>query len=87
MQLTMEQRNFIAKSYYETKCYDQVQTKFRTLFPERLPPSKTTILKYIKKYERDDTSLNMNKEDQGEELPQVQKKILKAVRQVLERNQ
>ena len=42
MQLTMEQRTFIVKSYYETKSYNQVQTKFITLFLERLPPNKTT---------------------------------------------
>ena len=42
MQLTMEQRTFIVKSYCETKSYNQVQTKFITLFLERLPPNKTT---------------------------------------------
>ena len=47
MQLAMEKRIFVVKSYYETKGYHQVQTKFRTLFPERLspPPNKTTIRK------------------------------------------
>ena len=50
MQLTMEQPIFIVKSYYEAKRCNQVQTKFITLFPERLPPNKTTIRKNIKKY-------------------------------------
>ena len=45
MQLTMGQRIFIAKLYCETKSYNQVQTKFRTLFSEGLPPNKTTIRK------------------------------------------
>ena len=55
----MEKRIFIVKwngifitkkwyFYYETKSYNQVQTKFRTLFPKRLPPNKTTIWKKIK---------------------------------------
>ena len=49
MQLTIEQSIF--KSYYETKIYNQVQTKFRTLFPERLPPNKTTTRKNVENYE------------------------------------
>ena len=61
MQLTMEQRIFVVKSYYETKIDNQVQTKFRTLLPERWPLNKTTIWKNVKKYERDDTPLNTNK--------------------------
>ena len=47
MQLTMEQRIYIVKSYYETKSYKEVETKFRTLFPERLPPNKTIIRKNV----------------------------------------
>ena len=54
MQRRIEKRIFIVKwnvifitkkwyFYYETKSYNQVPTKFRTLFPERLPPNKTTI--------------------------------------------
>ena len=67
----MEQRIFIVKSYYETKSYNQVQTKFRTLFPEHLPSNKTTIRKNVK------SMRGMTKEDQEEELPQEHKKILK----------
>ena len=43
MELTMGQRIFILKSYYETKSYNQVQTKFRTMFPERLLPNIIVI--------------------------------------------
>ena len=43
--LTMEKYIFTVKSYYETKSYNQVQTKFRTLFPQCLPPNKITIRK------------------------------------------
>ena len=68
MQLIMEQRIFIVKSYYETKSYNQVQTKFRTLSPERLPPNKTRIWENIKKYKRDDISLNMNKGRSGRRI-------------------
>ena len=68
MQLTREQRIFIVKSYYETKSCNQVQTKFRTLCPERLRPNKTTIRKNVRKYERDGTSLNMNKGRSGRRI-------------------
>ena len=60
MQLTMEQRIFTVKLYDEKKSYNQVQTKFRTLFPERSPPNKTTIRKNVKKYEGDGTSLTLS---------------------------
>ena len=61
----------------QTKSCNEVQTKFRTLFPEHLPANKTTTRKNTQKYERDGTSLNMKKDDQGEELPQEHKKTLK----------
>ena len=50
MYLTMEQDILIVKSYYETKSCNQVQTNFRTLFPELLQPNKTAIQKNITKY-------------------------------------
>ena len=83
----MEQRIFIAKSYSETKSYNQVQTKFRTLFPERLPPNKTTIRKNVNKCERDGTSLNMNKGRSGRRITTRTQEYIAAVRQALERNQ
>ena len=64
----MELRIFIVKSYYETKSYNQVQTKFRTLFPECLLTNKAKIRKSIKKYKRDGTSLNMNKGKSGRRI-------------------
>ena len=83
----MEQRIFIVKSYYEMKSYSQVQTKFRTLFSERLPPNKTTIRKNVKKYERDDTYLNMNKGRSGRRITTRTQENIEAVRQALETNQ
>ena len=44
----MEQRIFIEKSYYKTKSYNQVQMKFRTLFPERLHLIKLQLGKVLK---------------------------------------
>ena len=65
MPLKME-HIFFVKLYCEMKNYSQVQIKFRTLFPELLPPNKTTIpKKNVKKHERNNTSLNMNKGRSG----------------------
>ena len=87
MQLTMEERIFIVKSYYETKSYNQVQTKLRTLFPERLLPNKTTIRKNVKKYERDGTSLNMNKGISRRRITTRTQENIEVIRQAVERDQ
>ena len=87
MQLTMEQRIFIAKSYYKTKSYNQFQTKFRTLFPERLPLNKTTIRKNVKKYEKDGTYLNMNKGRSGRRITTRTQENIETVREALDSNQ
>ena len=78
---------FIVKLYYKTKSYNQVQTKFRTLLPERLPPDKTTIRKNVKKYGRDGTSLKINKGRSGNRMTTRTQENFEVVWQVLERNQ
>ena len=90
MQLTMEQHIFIVKSYYETKSYNQVQTKSRDLFPEHLQPNKTTIQKNDKHYQRDGTSLNMNNMNKGRSGRRITTRTqenIEALWQALERNQ
>ena len=87
MQLTKEKRIFITKSYYEMKSYTQIQTEFRILFPERLPPNKTTSQKIVKKYERDGTSLNMNKGRSGRRVTTRTQENTEMVQKALEQNQ
>ena len=62
MQLTMEQRIFNVKSYYKTKSYNQVQTKFRILFPERLPPPNKTLNMNNERSRRGITTRKQNNE-------------------------
>ena len=50
----MEQRIFIVK--------------FRTFFPESLPPNKTTIQRNVKKHERNSTSLSMDNRRSGRRI-------------------
>ena len=59
MQLTMEQLIFTVNSHYKTKSFSQFPTNFRTFFPERSPPNKTTTRKNVKKFDMDGISLNM----------------------------
>ena len=73
----MEQCIFIVKSYCEMKSYNQVQTKFRTLFPELLPLNKTMIRKMLKRMRGMGHLQTWIKEDWGKELPQEHKKTLK----------
>ena len=87
MELTKEKRIFITKSYYEMKSYTQIQTEFRILFPERLPPNKTTSQKIVKKYERDGTSLNMNKGRSGRRVTTRTQENTEMVQKALEQNQ
>lgn len=65
MQLTNEQRAFIVKRYFETKSYLEVQESFRQRFPDRNPPSKSTIQRNVAKYTREGTSQNLNKGHSG----------------------
>ena len=87
MQLTMEQRIFIVKLYYKMKSYNQNQTHFRILFWEHLLPSRTTIWKNVKRYERDSTSLKMNKGRSRRRITTKTKENIEAVQQALEGNQ
>ena len=87
MQLTMEQHIFSVKLYYKTKSYNQNQIHVRILFRERLPPSRTTVWENVKKYERDSTSLKMNKGRSGRRITTKTKENIGAVRQALEGNQ
>ena len=47
------------------------------MFPESLPPKKTIIRKNVKKYESDDTSLNLNKGRSESRITTRTQKILK----------
>ena len=61
VQLTTDQRIFVVKKFHETKSYLATQEAFRVAFPNRNPPAKSTIQHNLVKYDRDRTSLNLNK--------------------------
>ena len=64
-QFTAEQRTFIVLHYNRTQSLAAVQNAFRERFPDRNPPTKTTILKNFRKYCNHGTSLNRNKNNSG----------------------
>ena len=65
VQLSVDQRVFVIKTFFETRILLQVQRLFRERFPGREPPNKTTIWKNVKKYSEHGTSLNMNAKRSG----------------------
>ena len=73
----MEQSIFIVKSYCEMESYNPVHTKFRTLFPELLPPNKTTVWK----------RWHMNKEGSGRRITARIQESIKVAWQALKINQ
>ena len=59
--LTIEQRTFVVKTYYETKSPQDVQRKFKHEFKARKGPSKKHIYSIVKKFERSGAVLDDNR--------------------------
>jgi hypothetical protein len=64
-QLTVEQRVFVVRTYYESHSYAEVQRLFRLQFPDRNPPDKANIWRNVQKYHNNGTSWNMNSKKCG----------------------
>ncbi|KAF2349753.1 Protein of unknown function DUF4817 [Trinorchestia longiramus] len=65
MQLTKEQRTFIAEKYFQAKSFQQVIQSYQEHFPERQSPTKMTIWRKVTRYRTEGTSLNLNKVRSG----------------------
>ena len=85
MQLTKEKRIFITKSYYEMKLHSN--SNLVQNFVSRTFTTKTTSQKIVKKYERDGTSLNMNKGRSERRVTTRTKENTETVQKALEQNQ
>lgn len=83
VQLTIDQRTFVVKKFYETRSYLAVQEAFREAFPDRNPPAKSTIHQNISKYEREGTSQNVNKRRSGRRRTIRTPENIERVREVL----
>ena len=65
VQLTVEQRVFVVKTFYSTRSYVEVRRLFQQQFPDRLPPTDMTIYRNVNKYSQHGTSLNRNSGNSG----------------------
>lgn len=65
MQLTREQRVFLVERFIETQNYEVTRADFGRMFPNRNPPSVSTIKRNIKKLREHGTLLNLNEGRSG----------------------
>ena len=64
-QLSIAQRTFIVKTFYETGSLQETCNQFRERFPERQNLALSTIWYNMRKFQQNDTSLNRNKGNSG----------------------
>ena len=64
-QLSIADRTFIVKTFYETGSLQQARNQFRERFPERQNLALSTIWYNVRKFEQNGTSLNRNKGNSG----------------------
>lgn len=86
VQLTTEQRTFVVLHYSNTRSLTAVRSAFRERFPDRNPPSKTTILQNYRKYSKCGTSLNLNKSNSGRPRTARSPENIAAIKRLLEEN-
>ena len=65
VQLSIAQRTFIVKTFYETGSLQETHNQFRERFPERPNLALSTIWYNVQKFEQNGTSLNRNKGNSG----------------------
>ena len=61
VQLTVEQRTFLVKNFFETGSLEVTRERFAERFPERRPPTLKTIWANVRKFSAQGTTLNRNK--------------------------
>lgn len=86
VQFSTEHRVFMVRKYFESKSFVAVIEAFRNHFPDKDPPSKSTIFRNVDKYSRDGTSLNLNKQRSGRPRTVRTQENIEVVRQTLAEN-
>lgn len=84
--LTVEQRVFIVKTYFETKKLSEVGRLFIARYPDRPPLSKNSIWYNVQKYLRHGTSQNRQEKHSGRRKTGRSQENIDAVQAVLENN-
>lgn len=85
-QFTPEERTFIVLSYDETKSSTETIQAFVGRFPNRNPPTRKTVLRNFKKYQKYGTSHNRNKGNSGRPRSARTQTNIDAVRRELQAN-
>ena len=70
MQLTKDQRIFILLKFKETKSCKQVRRTFIEKFPQRNSPTKKTVYRTVKKFNKHGSIVNRNKGNSGRKITQ-----------------
>ena len=82
--LTTEQRVLVVKTFFETGSIPGVQEAFRRRFPDRDPPTKSTIWYNVRKYKINGTSFDRHKGKSGRNRTSTSDGNVEAVRALLE---
>ena len=86
VQLTIQQRIFVVRTYFETKSYVEVRRLFQNEFPGRRPPTDMTIYRNVIKYSQHGTSLNRNSACSGRRRSGRSNENIDRVQEALEEN-
>ena len=87
MQLIMEQRIFIVKLYYGNEKLQSSSNRVHNFVSRTFTTKWNHNSKKCKKYDRDGTSLNMNKGRSGRRISKRTQENIQVLRQALESNQ
>lgn len=85
-QLTVQERVFVVKTYFETHSFQEVRRLFLLQFPQKTPPVKATVWRTVKKYLDHGTSLNRNPCNSGRKRTGRSDENIDAVHDELIRN-
>ena len=83
VQLTIEQRAYLIKNFYETRSLQITCESFRERFPERQASALKTNWANVRKFEAHGTCLNRNKGNSGGRRTGRSERNIEAVRQRL----
>ena len=86
MQLIAEHGLFVVKIYCKISIYLEVKKAFGIRFPEKEPPIDRTKWKNLKNFERERTSLTMNKGRSGRKRTVKTEEIIEVFRSCVENN-
>ena len=83
VQLAVEQRTFIMKTFFDTRRLQRTCETFRERFQERQPPALKTIWANVREFSQHGTTLNRNKVNSGRSRTGLSEANIEAAKQRL----